>query len=98
VLNWIAYGVTIYWALEQARIVPQVTAGAVPFWSIIPLWFNALYYYIWIKGAKLEGIQFKTIRYLPHMFFYMNIMMPIASLRAFYQELFKPVFWEKTTH
>jgi hypothetical protein len=28
----------------------------------------------------------------------MNVMMPLASLRAFYQELFKPVFWEKTTH
>lgn len=98
VLNWIAYGVTAYWALEQAGIVPVVTAGVIPFWSIIPLSFNALYYYIWIKGAKLEGIQFKTLKYLPHMFFYMNVMMPVASLRAFYQELFKPVFWEKTTH
>jgi cellulose synthase/poly-beta-1,6-N-acetylglucosamine synthase-like glycosyltransferase len=98
VLNWIAYAVTAYWALEVAGAVPQVTAGVFPFWSIIPLWFNALYYYIWIKGARLEGIKFKTIKYLPHMFFYMNVMMPIASLRAFYQELFKPVFWEKTTH
>ena len=98
VLNWIAYSVTAYWLLEMAGVVPQVTAGVIPFWSIIPLWFNALYYYIWIKGAKLEGIKFKTVKYLPHMFFYMNVMMPIASLRAFYQEIFKPVFWEKTTH
>jgi cellulose synthase/poly-beta-1,6-N-acetylglucosamine synthase-like glycosyltransferase len=98
VLNWIAYGMTAYWALEITGAVPRVTAGVIPFWSIIPLWFNALYYYIWIKGAKLEGIKFKTVKYLPHMFFYMNVMMPIASLRAFSQELFKPVFWEKTTH
>ena len=98
VLNWISYGVTAYWLMEQAGLLPQVTAGVIPFWSIIPLWFNALYYYIWIKGAKLEGIKVSTIRILPHMFFYMNVMMPIASLRAFYQELFMPVFWEKTTH
>ncbi|HEX6067647.1 MAG TPA: glycosyltransferase [Nitrososphaera sp.] len=98
VLNWIAYSVTIYWALESAGILPQVTAGAIPFWSIIPLWFNALYYYIWIKGAKLEGIKMEIPKYLPHMFIYMNVMMPLASLRAFYQELFKPVFWEKTAH
>jgi hypothetical protein len=32
------------------------------------------------------------------MFVYMNVMMPLASLRAFYQELFKKVFWEKTAH
>ncbi|MGI0020817.1 MAG: glycosyltransferase [Nitrososphaera sp.] len=98
VLNWISYGVTAYWLLEQAGVLPQVTAGVIPFWSIIPLWFNGLYYYIWIKGAKLEGIKVSTIRILPHMFFYMNVMMPIASLRAFYQELFMQVFWEKTTH
>ncbi len=98
VLNWIAYAVTAYWLLESAGVLPPATAGAIPFWTIIPLWFNALYYYIWIKGAKLEGIKVNVVRYLPHMFFYMNVMMPIASLRAFYQELFKPVFWEKTAH
>lgn len=98
VLNWIAYSVTVYWALETVGILPTLTAGVVPFWSIIPLWFNALYYYIWIKGARLEGIEVDIPKYLPHMFVYMNVMMPLASLRAFYQELFKPVFWEKTTH
>ena len=98
VLNWISYGITAYWLLEQAGFLSPLTAGIIPFWSIIPLWFNGLYYYIWIKGAKLEGIKVETIRILPHMFFYMNVMMPLASLRAFYQELFKPVFWEKTTH
>jgi glycosyltransferase XagB len=30
--------------------------------------------------------------------FYMNVMMPIAALRALYQEIFKGVAWEKTTH
>jgi len=25
-------------------------------------------------------------------------MMPLAALRAFYQELFSEVFWEKTAH
>lgn len=98
VLNWIAYSITIYWALEMAGIFPSVIAGNVPFWTIVPVGFNALYYYIWIKGAKLEGIRIPVVKYLPRLFFYMNIMMPIASLRAFYQELTKPVFWEKTAH
>ncbi|HVX02939.1 MAG TPA: glycosyltransferase [Nitrososphaera sp.] len=99
VLNLVAYGLTALWLLGGSGLVPQlITADAVPFWTIIPLGFNGLYYYIWIKGAKLEGIEVKTLKYLPHMFFYMNVMMPIASLRAFYQELFKSVFWEKTAH
>lgn len=98
VLNWVAYAITVYWALEAAGIAPSVLAGGIPFWNIVPIGFNALYYYIWIKGAKLEGIRLHAVKYLPHIFFYMNIMMPVASLRAFYQELVKPVFWEKTTH
>jgi hypothetical protein len=28
----------------------------------------------------------------------MNVMMPIAAFRALYQEIFKPVMWEKTVH
>ena len=32
------------------------------------------------------------------MFFYTNVMMPIAAFRAMYQEIFKPVSWEKTEH
>ncbi len=57
-----------------------------------------MYYYIWIKGAKLEGIKVEMPKYLPHMFVYMNVMMPLASLYAFYQNLFKPVLGEKTAH
>jgi hypothetical protein len=48
----------------------------------------------------LEGMgTAKTlVKYLPHMIFYMNFMMPLAAIRAFYQEIFKDVYWEKTKH
>jgi cellulose synthase/poly-beta-1,6-N-acetylglucosamine synthase-like glycosyltransferase len=99
VLNWVAYGITALWLLGLFGLFPQfISADTTPFWTIIPLGFNGLYYYVWLKGASLEGIAVKIVRYLPYMFYYMNVMMPIASLRAFYQELFKPVFWEKTAH
>ncbi|MEM1677010.1 MAG: glycosyltransferase [Nitrososphaerota archaeon] len=101
VLNWLAYSLTIYWLLEYFNIVPlNLTVNLFPWWAVFPLAFNVIYYYTWIKGATLEGIgTAKTlIKYLPHMIFYMNFMMPLAAIRAFYQEIFKDVFWEKTKH
>jgi len=100
-LTWVAYGFTVFWLLETYRIIQtSYVSGLFPFWSFIPLSLNALYYYVWIKAASMENIGTwkTTITHIPHMFFYLNIMMPIAALRAFYQEIFKPVFWEKTTH
>lgn len=100
-LNWVAYSFTIYWVLEHYDLVPlNLTENLFPWWAILPLFFNVIYYYTWIKGASLEGIgTAKTlVKYLPHMIFYMNFMMPLAALRAFYQEIFKDVFWEKTKH
>jgi cellulose synthase/poly-beta-1,6-N-acetylglucosamine synthase-like glycosyltransferase len=101
VLNWVAYSLTIYWLLEYLDVIPlNLTANLFPWWAILPLAFNAIYYYTWIKGAMFEGIGTARtlIRYLPHMIFYMNFMMPLAAIRAFYQEIFKDIYWEKTKH
>jgi len=101
VLNWIAYSMTTYWLLEYLGIVPfKLTIDLFPWWVILPPSFNAIYYYTWIAGAVLEGIATAKvlIKYIPHMIYYMNFMMPIAAFRAFYQEIFKEVFWEKTKH
>jgi hypothetical protein len=32
------------------------------------------------------------------MLFYFYVMLPLASLRVLWQEMFRPVFWEKTAH
>ncbi len=101
VLNWVAYSMTIYWSLEYLGIVPfKLTVDLFPWWVILPLSFNVIYYYTWIAGAILEkiGTAKTLVKYIPHMIYYMNFMMPLAALRAFYQEIFKEVFWEKTKH
>ncbi len=97
ILNWVAYGLTVLWILDFLGIMPGVMANIFPIWSIIPLTLNPLYYYIAFKGAELEGIK-GNLRYLPHMLVYLNLMLPLAAARAFYHEVFKPVFWEKTEH
>lgn len=100
-LNWLAYSLTIYWVLEYFKVIPlNLMENVFPWWAILPLAFNVIYYYTWIEGAVLEGMgTAKTlIKYLPHMIFYMNFMMPLAAIRAFYQQIFKDVFWEKTKH
>jgi hypothetical protein len=51
-----------------------------------------------VKGSKLEGIETQFLHDLPRVVYYLNFMMPAAALRALYQEIFKPVAWEKTTH
>lgn len=101
VLNWVAYGMTAYWLLEYFSILPfSFTADLFPWWSLLPLGFNVLYYYALVQGALLEGIASPKdlVKYVPHAIFYMNGMMPIAAIRAFYQEVFEEVYWEKTAH
>jgi predicted ABC-type exoprotein transport system permease subunit len=73
-------------------------ADTFPFFAIAPLIFNVIYYLAWIKGAMLERIGKKHYKYIPLMAIYMNVLMPLAALRALYQEITKPVFWEKTEH
>ncbi|MEM3098010.1 MAG: glycosyltransferase family 2 protein [Nitrososphaerales archaeon] len=98
IMNWVAYALTIYWVMEASRLLPfGIMTEAGPVWIYIPATLNALYYYVWFKGAQLEGISLDR-RYALHIIYYLNIMMPLAALRAFYQEIFKPVFWEKTKH
>lgn len=101
IISWIAYGITFLWFMEKGGLIGSVfpeNSSSSPYWTLIPISFNILYYYIWIKGAQLEGIPVRILHRLPHMMYYMNIMMPIAALRALYQEIFKSVSWEKTTH
>jgi cellulose synthase/poly-beta-1,6-N-acetylglucosamine synthase-like glycosyltransferase len=99
-LNWLAYGITLVWLLELAGLLsPMLLANAPnPYWMAIPSSFNVLYFYFLVKGSKLEGIETQFWHDLPRVVFYLNFMMPAAALRALYQEIFKPVAWEKTTH
>jgi cellulose synthase/poly-beta-1,6-N-acetylglucosamine synthase-like glycosyltransferase len=100
-MNWLSYGLTVYWLLESRGVFPWTAlSGVFPAWSIGPLGFNILYYSILVAGALMEGIcgLREIAKHLPHMFIYLNVMMPIAAFRALYQEIFKPVFWEKTAH
>jgi cellulose synthase/poly-beta-1,6-N-acetylglucosamine synthase-like glycosyltransferase len=100
-LNWLAYGLTAYWLLESTGLVTtNWLSGAFPVWAFVPLAFNVLYYFVWIEGSAIENIGSKRelVKYVPHMFYYCNVMMPLAALRALYQEVFTTVQWEKTTH
>jgi len=99
ILNWVAYALTFLWILEYYHLIPyKILADTFPVFAIVPLIFNIVYYYAWIKGALIERIGKKHYKYIPLMAIYMNILMPIAALRALYQEITKPVFWEKTEH
>lgn len=101
VLNWLAYGLSGYWLLEVSHVVStNWLSGAFPVWALVPVTFNILYYFVWIEGSAIEGIgsKRKLLKYVPHMFYYCNVMMPLAALRALYQEIFTTVQWEKTTH
>ena len=99
-LSWLAYGLTLVWLLEFAGLLPPLLSGLTqgPYWMAIPSSFNLLYFYFLAKGAKLEGIQLQFLPDLPRILCYTNFMMPVAALRALYQEIFKPVVWEKTSH
>jgi cellulose synthase/poly-beta-1,6-N-acetylglucosamine synthase-like glycosyltransferase len=99
ILNWVAYALTALWILEYYSLIPtKLLADTFPFFAIAPLIFNVIYYLAWIKGAMLERIGKKHYKYIPLMAIYMNVFMPLAALRALYQEITKPVFWEKTEH
>jgi len=103
ILNWVAYSLTLIWIFEYLNLLPtNLLSGTFPFYSIIPLLFNLIYFLILIEGGIVEGIikeqKLKYLKYIPTIFIYINILMPIASLRAIYQQIFKDVFWEKTAH
>jgi cellulose synthase/poly-beta-1,6-N-acetylglucosamine synthase-like glycosyltransferase len=99
VFNWIAYSMTALYLLELFKVLPtDLTADLFPVYSWVPLAFNAFYLYVWYAGKRLERIDVKYWRMLPQLLFYMNVLMPVAALRALYQEIFKDVFWEKTAH
>jgi cellulose synthase/poly-beta-1,6-N-acetylglucosamine synthase-like glycosyltransferase len=99
ILNWVAYALTALWILEYYSLIPtKLLSDTFPFFAIAPLIFNVIYYFAWIKGAMLEKIGKKHYKYIPLMVIYMNVFMPLAALRALYQEITKPVFWEKTEH
>ena len=101
VLNWLAYALTGLWLVESAGLLSwNLLKGAFPVWAFVPLAFNLLYYYTWIEGSAIEKIAPKKqlLKYIPHMFYYCNVMMPIAAIRALYQEIFTTVQWEKTMH
>ena len=101
VLNWLAYGMTAYWLLEYFSIIPlSLTRDLFPWWALLPLLFNGIYYYALAMGSLLEKVCTAKafLKYFPHTLVYVNFMMPLAALRAFYQELFSEVFWEKTAH
>lgn len=99
VFNWVAYGMTALYLLEFFDVIgTDYMSGTFPVIAILPLFFNVLYYGVWYVGKELERIPVSFLKRLPHFVFYANVMMPIAALRALYQELFKDVFWEKTRH
>jgi hypothetical protein len=90
---------TALYLLELFKVLPtNLTADLFPVYSWVPLAFNAFYLYVWYAGKRLERIDVKYWRMLPQLLFYMNVLLPVAALRALYQEIFKDVFWEKTAH
>ena len=98
VLNIVLYWFTILWLLEYFGFLPIVLSNVAPFIMFLPALLNIVYYFTWIEGAKLEGIKIRKLMHIPQMLFYINVMLPIAALRALYQAVTKPVFWEKTHH
>jgi cellulose synthase/poly-beta-1,6-N-acetylglucosamine synthase-like glycosyltransferase len=97
-LNWVSFALTGLWILEYYGITPPLLYGVFPFWALAPLLMNAIYFGAWFLGGKYEGVKTKWWRILPQMLFYFYVMLPLASLRALWQEMFRPVFWEKTAH
>ncbi|MEM1954628.1 MAG: glycosyltransferase family 2 protein [Nitrososphaerota archaeon] len=97
--NWVAYSMTALYLLEFFRVLPTaLTYDLFPWYSLVPLGFNAFYLTVWYVGKRLEGIDVGYWRMLPQVLVYMNVLMPVAAFRALYQEIFKDVFWEKTAH
>ncbi|MCS7141200.1 MAG: glycosyltransferase [Candidatus Nitrosocaldus sp.] len=95
-LNYIAYSLTMLWLLDSV-LASGITRYLFPSIAVIPLIFNTIYYSVLAVGARKEGIRVRAVDML-YALVYMNVMMPLAALRAFYQSIFKDVFWEKTKH
>jgi len=98
VFNIMLYWMTLLWLLEYFGFLPKVISDVVPVFMFLPALLNIVYYSTWIIGAKLERVRIGKLRNIPQILLYVNVMLPVAALRALYQALTKPVFWEKTTH
>ncbi len=96
-LNYPAYALTILWILEYTKILgSNLTSNLFPWFSIMPLFFNLLYYFMYYMGATIEEIKVR-LKDIPLMIVYFN-MIPLAVFRAVYQIIFKDLRWEKTQH
>jgi cellulose synthase/poly-beta-1,6-N-acetylglucosamine synthase-like glycosyltransferase len=97
-LNWVSFALTGLWILELYGITPPLLSNVFPVWAILPAFFNVIYISAWLIGGRLERVKTPWWSVILPMLFYTYVMMPIASLRAIYQEITKPVIWEKTEH
>lgn len=97
-LNWVSFALTGLWILELYGLTPPLLSGVFPTWAILPTFLNVVFISAWLLGGKLEKVKTPWWVVLPPMLLYAYIMMPIASLRALYQEIARPVMWEKTEH
>jgi glycosyltransferase XagB len=97
-MNWVSFALTGLWILEFYGLAPPLLSNVFPWWALMPLAMNALYFGAWILGGRYERVGVRWWKILPHMLLYFYVLLPLASLRALYQEIFKPVVWEKTAH
>ncbi|MEM0482571.1 MAG: glycosyltransferase [Nitrososphaerota archaeon] len=97
-LNWVSFALTGLWLLELYGFIPTLLSGVFPVWAILPVFFNIVFISAWLIGGYLEKVRTPWWSVILPMLFYSYVMMPLASLRALYQEIAKPVMWEKTEH
>ncbi len=97
-LNWVCFTLTGLWILELYGLTPPLLSDVFPTWAILPLFLNAVFISTWLLGGWFEKIKTPWWHVIFPMLFYSYVMMPLASLRAIYQEIAKPVMWEKTEH
>ncbi len=97
-LNWVSFALTGLWVLELYGFAPPLLSGVFPTWAILPVFLNIVFISAWLLGGWLERVKTPWWHVILPMLFYSYVMMPLASLRAIYQEIAKPVIWEKTEH
>ncbi|MGC2659460.1 MAG: glycosyltransferase family 2 protein [Bryobacteraceae bacterium] len=91
------YGMYVFWLITGTRLLDAVFPDAIQFPSIINLLVgNGFFIYVSVLGAfkrKLYGLMPWALT-VPLYW----IMMSIAGYKALWQLVYKPFFWEKTTH
>jgi len=97
-LNWVSFALTGLWVLEFYGMTPPLLSGVFPTWAILPVFLNIIFISTWLIGGRLEKVRTPWWKVILPMLVYSYLMMPLASLRALYQEIAKPVGWEKTEH